>query len=76
MSTPRHKARLIITDQGKHLNLADCKAALLDDQFVLECGAMLVVAKERGDPMIEGLRRCLGNAFMELADDGPDQTRN
>lgn len=63
-------ARFITIDGRCYVSVEDIKAALKDDKFVSDCAEMLVVANERGDGPIEGLRRTIGHAIWSLLPKG------
>lgn len=65
----KHRARLITTADGKFIHLGDCKRAIEDDEFILECLAVLKVGVDKGRPHLEAFRNALGNVLFELSGD-------
>lgn len=49
------------------MHVGDCRNALNDQGFILECLAILKVGLDRGKPHLEAFQRALGNAFFELS---------
>jgi hypothetical protein len=62
-----HRARIITTAEGRFMHVGDCREALNDQGFVLECLAVLKVGVEGGRPHLEAFQRALANAFFELS---------
>ncbi len=54
-----NKPRLITTHEGRFINLDDIKAALNDEQFMVECVAMLKVGRDQN----QSAGRCMAHAI-------------
>lgn len=70
------RARCITTHEGRYVNLDDVKNALQDDGFMQDAAAMLVVAHERKDGLLEGLRQVIGHVLWRLVGDEARKKRN
>jgi hypothetical protein len=59
------KARRIQWAGEEWVSQNDLRAAMNDDQLVLDAAAMLKVAHEKGDDPVETIRKCLAYFYTE-----------
>lgn len=60
------QARMVTTGEGQFVNVGDFKSALADDAFIVECAALIKVARDQGLSPIMGVRLCIANALNEV----------
>lgn len=60
------RAKTLTTADGVYVNVNDFKRALDNQELLLECGAMIKVAKDAGHPPLFGVRMCILNALVEV----------
>jgi hypothetical protein len=60
------QARMITTAEGQFVNVGDFKNALANEAFIVECAALIKVAKDQGLSPIMGVRLCIANALNEV----------
>lgn len=54
-----NKSKMITTAEGVYVHVGDLKAALDNEQYVLECAAMIKVAKLLNHAPLMGVRMCI-----------------
>jgi hypothetical protein len=60
------RIRNITTHEGRFLNSEDMRYALMDDEFILCCAAVMKAGNDVGDPPLEVIRRTIGCAIMTM----------
>lgn len=63
------RARTVKTSAGVFVHVGDFKACLRNEQLLLECAAMIRVAKDLGHPPLTGVMMCALNALDTVTGD-------
>ena len=71
----RLRARVLNTKRGRYVHVGDIKQALMDEGFLLECAAMIRIAKELKHPPLMGVKMAVLHALTELAEIDPEIPR-